>query len=97
MKISSSENESPPLSRLCGPVYGFCSEGKETTPDLEPTPVWAAFVGRLERQDFFEPVWVSQASEPKIPFINQPNLTSSTACPKELFLPENRGDTWGRK
>ena len=43
------------------------------------SPHWAAFAGRLERQDFFEPVWVSQASETKIPFINQPNLTSSTA------------------
>ena len=42
-------------------------------------PAWAVFEGCLERRDFFEPVWVSQASETKIPFTNQPNLTSSTA------------------
>ena len=80
MKISSSENESPPLSRLCGPVYGFCREGKETTPRFHTSPCLAVFAGCWERQDFFEPVWVSQASETEIPFTNQPNLTSSITC-----------------
>ena len=31
------------------------------------SPHWAAFAGRLERQFFFEPVWVSQESETEIP------------------------------
>ena len=79
MKTGSSKNESPPQPRLCGPVCGLCSRSKETTPRSHTSPCLAVFEGSLERQDFFEPVWVSQASETKIPFTNQPNLTSSTA------------------
>ena len=55
-----------------------------------PTPVWAVFAERLGGQNFFEPVWVSQARETKILYTNQPNLTSSTACPKELFYLKTR-------
>ena len=80
MKTGSSKNESPPQPRLCGPVCGLCSRSKETTPRSIPAPVgpflWDVGEGRI----FFEPVWVSQASETEIPFTNQPNLTSSITC-----------------
>lgn len=67
------------MTACMGLCEAFATGSKETTPDPHTSPHWAAFAGRLERQDFFEPVWVSQASETKIPFTNQPNLTSSMA------------------
>ena len=67
------------MTACMGLCETFATGVRKQTPDPHTSPHWAAFAGRLERQDFFEPVWVSQASETKIPFTNQPNLTSSTA------------------
>ena len=67
------------MTACMGLCEAFAAGVRKHSPDPHTSPHWAAFVGRLERQDFFEPVWVSQASETEIPFTNQPNLTSSTA------------------
>ncbi len=67
------------MTACMGLCEAFAAGVRKHSPDPHTSPHWAAFAGRLERQDFFEPVWVSQASETKIPFTNQPNLTSSTA------------------
>ena len=96
-KINCRKRQIAPLSQLCGPVCGFCREGKKTPPRSHTSPCWAIFAGRLERQDFFEPVWVSQASETEISYTNSQHLTSSMAYPKEWLSQKNLGDTWGRK
>ena len=89
-RSTAGKTRSPPLSHLCGPVCGFCREGKVTALRSHTNPCLGRFAERLGGQNFSEPVWVSQARETKILYTNQPNLKSSTACPKELFYLKTR-------
>ena len=89
MKTGSSKNELPPLSRLYGLVCGFYNWSKETTPRSQTSFRWAVFEGRLRRRDFFEPVWVSQASETEVPCTNPLHLTSSMTRFKGWFSLKN--------
>lgn len=85
------------MTACMGLCEAFAAGVRKHSPDPHTSPHWAAFVGRLERQDFFEPVWVSQASRVKISYTNPLYLTSSMVHPKGRFILENGGDTWGRK
>ena len=79
------------------PVCGFRRKGKETTPVPMPAPVWP-FLRSVWKGRIFQ-VFVGHPGlgEIEIPYTNPLHLTSSMAHPKEWFLPENGGDTWGRK
>ena len=82
-KINCRKSQITPLSQLCGPVCGFCREGRKTPPRSHISPVEPFLRGVWKGGIFFKPVWVNQASKTENPFTNQPNLTSSMTHPKE--------------
>ena len=67
-------------------------------PSLPYQPLFDRFLRCVWKGGIFQ-VFVGHPGlgEIEIPYTNPLHLTSSMAHPKEWFLPENGGDTWGRK
>ena len=80
---------------------GLCeafAAGVRKPPPLPYQPLLGPFLRGVWKGGIFQ-VFVGHPGlgEIEIPYTNPLHLTSSMAHPKEWFLPENGGDTWGRK
>ena len=52
-RSTAGKTRSPPLSHLCGPVCGFCREGKVTALRSHTNPCLGRFCGAFGRAEFF--------------------------------------------
>ena len=85
------------MTACMGLCEAFAAGVRKHSPAHIPAPV-GPFLRGVWKGGIFQ-VFVGHPGlgEIEIPYTNPLNLTSSMAHPKEWFLPENGGDTWGRK